>query len=78
MFLLTIICRYTNVAITLNSLVTFLAVIALNYCFYFKLLEKLKTEEIIKVALAESLKEFYLSIILMAEPHHILLLPYQK
>ena len=61
--LLTIICRYTNVAITLNSLVTFLAVIALNYCFYFKLLKKLQTEESIKVALAGSLKEFYISII---------------
>ena len=60
---LSIIFRYTNVLITYNSVIALFGVIIVNYIFAFKLLNKLKTEENRVVALKETLKELYLTII---------------
>lgn len=60
---LAIVFRYTNVLITYNSLIALFGIIVINYIFAIKLLNKLKTEENRKVALKETLKELYLTII---------------
>ena len=60
---LSIVFRYTNVLITYNSLIALFGIIVINYIFAIKLLNKLKTEENRKVALKETLKELYLTII---------------
>ena len=61
--LVSLVIRYTNVTITLNSIIAYVAVIAINYIFNFELLTKLKSEQNRKVALKVTLKEIYLSIV---------------
>ena len=60
---LTIIFRYANVIITYNSVIALVGVIVINYIFALKLLKKLKTTDSRKVALKETLKELYLTIV---------------
>ena len=52
--------RYTNVNITLNSLIAFIAVIAINYVFSIKLLSAGNDS---KAVFANTIKELYLMII---------------
>lgn len=61
--LLALMFRYTNVAITINSLIALVIVISINYIFSIKFLGKVKKENIRKVALKEALKEVYTTII---------------
>lgn len=61
--ILSLIIRYTDVKITLNSLVAFLSVIVINYVFNFKILKELQTNSNEKLALANVMKELYLTII---------------
>ena len=63
--MLLIVFRYTNVLVTYNSLIALVGVIVVNYIFAIKLLNKLNTEENRSVALKETLKELYLTIIPM-------------
>ena len=60
--LLSIILRYTNVIITLNSLIVFIASIVINYLFNIKLLNKMKTNSSKKTAFGQAMKELYLTI----------------
>lgn len=61
--ILSLVFRFTNVTMTLNALVAFISVVAINYVFGFKLLNKLKEKQNRKVALKETIKEIYLSIV---------------
>lgn len=61
--ILTIIFRYTNVLITVNSLVAFAGVVGINLLFECKLLSNLKQNDNIKAVFAETMKELYLAII---------------
>ncbi len=61
--LLSLVIRYTNVMVTLNSLIAFVAVVIINYVFYIKVLKKLKENENKKIALGNAMKELYLAII---------------
>lgn len=54
--------RYTNVTITLNSLIAFVGVVAVNYVFVFNYLNRLKTDST-KHAFSESIKEINITII---------------
>lgn len=60
--ILTIILRYTNVIITLNSLIVFIASIAINYLFNIKFLNKLKETSSRKQSFGQAMKELYLTI----------------
>lgn len=60
MAILLLILRYTNVNITLNSLIAFVSVVAINYIFNIKLLNK---EIGCKSAFGSTMKELYLTII---------------
>ena len=60
---LTIVLRYTNALITFNSLIALVGVIVINYIFAIKLLNKVKEVESRNIALKETLKELYLSIV---------------
>lgn len=60
--LLTIIVRYTNVIITINSLIAFIAVIILNYLFNIKFLKSLKSTNDRKNSFVQTMKELYLTI----------------
>lgn len=60
---LTLVLRYTNALITFNSLIALAGVIIINYIFAIKLLNKLKVTESRNVALKETLKEVYISIV---------------
>lgn len=61
--ILSLVLRYTNVKLTINALIAILGVIAINYAFGFKFLNKLKNEKNRKTSLIEAMKELYLSII---------------
>lgn len=61
--LLTLVMRYTNVNITLNGLISFIAVIAINYVFDIKMLNGLKNISNTKAVFGKSMKELYLTII---------------
>ncbi len=61
--LFNIILRYTNVAITINALIATIAVVIINYIFVIKYLKRLKTNQIKKIALLETMKKMYLAII---------------
>ena len=58
--ILLLVLRYTNVNITLNSLIAFIAVIAINYVFSIKLLSAGNDS---KAVFANTIKELYLMII---------------
>lgn len=60
---LLIVIRYTNITITFNSLIALIALIAINYIFSIKFLNKFKEEKNQKIALKGALKELYLAII---------------
>ena len=61
--LIIIILKYTNVIITLNSLIAFLSVIAINYIFNNILLQKISNGADVKVSYLHSIKELYMTII---------------
>lgn len=60
---LLLIIRYTKVDITLNSLIALISVIAINYFFTIKLLQKLTNKINNKLAFKSTMKELYLTII---------------
>lgn len=61
--LLNLILRYTNVAITVNALIAIVAVVIINYIFVIKYLKRLKSNQMKKIALLETMKKMYLAII---------------
>ena len=61
--LISLVCRYTNVVITINSLIVYLSVIVLNYWFYFQLLSKQKNGVLPKDAYKQTMKKMYLAIV---------------
>lgn len=61
--LLTLLIRYTNVIVTLNSLIAFVLSIAINYIFSINVLKELKNNSSKKSALANTMKKLYLLII---------------
>ncbi len=61
--ILSIIIRYMNVIITINSIIAFLSVITINYIFNIKFLRELKYKDIKKSLFIENIKELYLAII---------------
>ncbi len=61
--LLTLVMRYTNVTITLNGLIAFIAVVAINYVFDIKMLNGLKNISNTKAVFGKVMKELYLTII---------------
>ena len=60
--ILSIIVRYTNVIITINSLIAYLAVIVVNYVFNIKFLKELKDNNR-KYIFRKNMKELYLMIV---------------
>lgn len=60
---LLLIIRFVLVVFTYNSVIAFITIIAINYVFGFKYLNKLKNETNKKIALKETMKELYLAII---------------
>lgn len=61
--ILTLIFRYTNVLITLNSLIAFVGVCGVNLLFEFKLLANLKGKDDVREVFGKTMKELYLAII---------------
>lgn len=61
--ILTLVFRYTNVLITINSLIAFCGVVGINLLFSFKLLENLKNNDDIKLVFTETMKQLYFAII---------------
>lgn len=61
--ILCLINRYMNVSITLNSIITFIAVVAINYWFYFIVLDNLKDNNNVKEVLKVSMKKLYLALV---------------
>lgn len=61
--LLTLVMRYTNVTVTLNGLVAFISVIAINYLFDIKMLNGLKDISNTRAVFGKTMKELYLTII---------------
>lgn len=61
--ILSIIVRYTNVVITINSIIALLAVIIINYVFNIKFLQGMSKENNKKIVLANTMKEIYLTIV---------------
>ncbi len=61
--LLTLVMRYTNVTVTLNGLVAFISVIAINYLFDIKMLNGLKDISNTRAVFGKAMKELYLTII---------------
>lgn len=64
--IVTLIFRYTNVLITLNSLVALVGVVGINILFEYKLLENLKKNDDIRLVFTETMKQLYLAIIPVA------------
>lgn len=64
--IVTLIFRYTNVLLTLNSLVAFIGVVGINMLFEYKLLENLKKTDDVKLVFTETMKQLYLAIIPVA------------
>lgn len=61
--LLSIIVRYTNVVLTVNSLIALIGVIAINYVFNIKFLKGLNDEKNKKIVFTKTMKELYLAIV---------------
>ena len=61
--LLTLVMRYTNVTITLNGLISFIAVILINYVFDIKMLNGFENISNTKAVFGKAMKELYLTII---------------
>lgn len=61
--LLIIIVKYTNVILTINSLIAFIGTIIINYVFSVKLLNKLNSGIDTKLAFGKTMKELYFTII---------------
>lgn len=59
--LLSLVCRLTNVVITINSLIAFLGVIIINYWFYFQLLNSQKNNG--NIEYGKTMKKLYLTIV---------------
>lgn len=59
----TLIIRYTNVIVTLNSLVSMFIVVLLNYIFNVIILNTLKKEKSINNVIKQSFKEFFIKMI---------------
>lgn len=64
--LVTLIFRYTNVLITLNSLIAFVGMVGINILFEYKLLENLNKNDDTKLVFTETMKQLYLAIIPVA------------
>ena len=64
--IVTLAFRYTNVLITLNSLIAFAGVVGINMLFEYKLLENLRKNDDIKLVFTETMKQLYLAIIPVA------------
>lgn len=64
--IVTLAFRYTNVLITLNSLIAFVGVVGINMLFEYKLLENLNKNDDIKLVFTETMKQLYLAIIPVA------------
>lgn len=64
--IVTLAFRYTNVLITLNSLIAFAGVVGINMLFEYKLLENLRKNDNIKLVFTETMKQLYLAIIPVA------------
>ena len=60
--LITIIVRYTNVIITINSLIAIVAVVVLNYVFNIKYLKELTIDGDKKKSFVQSIKNIYLTV----------------
>lgn len=60
---LSLVIRYAKVNVTLNSIVAFLAMVAINYAFMLKVLNGLKNSTSIKNVYGKAMKELYLAII---------------
>ena len=63
---LAIMLRYTNVRITINSVIALVGVAVINYIFAIKFLNKFKKENNRKIALKGALRELYLTILPVA------------
>ena len=61
--LLNLVIRYTEVYVTLNSIIAFISVIILNYIFMILLLLEHNKNEILKEAFLNTMKKYYLTII---------------
>lgn len=61
--LLSIIIRYTNVIITINSLIALVSVIVINYLFNIRFLNKSKSNNDRKSVFIQTMKELYLAIV---------------
>ena len=61
--LIIIIIKYTNVIITLNSLMALVGVIAINYIFNNMLLQKINNGADVKISFLHAIKELYITII---------------
>lgn len=61
--LLTLTIKCVNVKITINSVITFISIIAINYIFVIRLLRKLDEKAIISKEFLNTMKELYLTII---------------
>ncbi len=64
--IVTLVFRYTNVLITLNSLIAFVGIIGINMLFEYKLLENLNKNDDVKLVFTETMKQLYLAIIPVA------------
>lgn len=61
--ILSLVIRYANVTVTLNSLIAFVASVIINYVFVFKMLKELKINSNSKIAFGNTLKELYFAIV---------------
>ena len=59
----TLVIRYTNVLVTLNSLIAMGIVVLMNYLFNITILSKLQKEKTINLTMKESYKEFFVKMI---------------
>lgn len=64
--IVTLALRYTNVLITLNSLLAFVGVVGINMLYEYKLLENLNKTDDTKLVFTETMKQLYLAIIPVA------------
>lgn len=60
---LSLVIRYTNVYLTINSFIAFICMILLNYVFNYRLLKNLKKETAVRAAVMNTLKDFYIFVI---------------
>ncbi len=60
---LTLVIRFVNVKVTINSLIAFISMVAINYVFIIKFVKELNETSIISKEFLKSMKELYLTII---------------